>query len=102
MVTKQKQIERDKELEKAAYAYSTKKCMGKMADKAINQYNKSNREEFVEAFIAGAKFADDFPRQGLVKIEDVRAIYLMWIKDINDDSDFLVYFYDYCKKEGWL
>ena len=104
MITKQKQIERQKEIEKAAYAYVnwTKVWMQKMADKARNRYNKSDREEIEEAFVAGAKFADKCPRRGLVKIEDVRAIYRMWLVDKDDGSVFPNYFDKYCDKEGWL
>lgn len=54
------------------------------------------------AFIAGAKFADKCPRRGLVKIEDVEAIYCEWLNYNSENSTFLEYFYNYCDKEGWL
>lgn len=98
MITKDKQQERLKEIEAAAIVYANKMCKDRVPD----LYNISAHDLIELSFIAGAKVADTNPRRGLVKIEDVRAIYLMWIKDINDDSDFLVYFYDYCEKEGWL
>jgi hypothetical protein len=90
MNTKDKQQEREKQIAEAAIAYSRK------------MYNESTKWDIIRAFLSGAVFADFIPRPGLVEIEDVRAIHLLWLEDDNDNSDFLEYFVNYCKKKGWL
>lgn len=97
MITKDKQIEREKEIEAVANLYANWMC----EDKVPDQYNISAHDLIKLIFIAGAKAADKCRRRGLVKIEDVRAIYIMWLVDDND-SVFPDYFEKYCEKEGWL
>lgn len=98
MDTKDKQQERLKEIEAAAIVYANKMCKDRVPD----LYNISAHDLIELSFIAGAKDADTNPRPGLVEIDNVRAIYNMWLEDDNDNSDFIEYFYDYCDKEGWL
>jgi hypothetical protein len=77
--------------------YAFKMCKDRVPD----LYNISAHDLIELSFIAGAKVADKCPRKGLVKIEDVRVIYRMWLIDDND-SLFPNYFDKYCEKEGWL
>ena len=97
MNTKQKQIERENQIAAAAIEFA-KMCN----DRNPDLYDISAHDLIKLSFIAGAKIADKFPRRGLVKIEDVRAIYRMWCHDDNDHSTFPNYFDKYCDKEGWL
>lgn len=98
MDTKDKQIERVKEIKAAAILYANKMCEYRDPD----QYNISAHDLIELSFIAGAKVADKCPRRGLVKIEDVRVIYRMWLNARNYDGLFPDYFENYCEKEGWL
>lgn len=97
MITKDKQIERVKEIEAAANLYANKMCEYKVPD----QYNISAHDLIELSFIAGAKFADNFPRKGLVEIEDVEDIYMTWLKE-GECGDFVEYLKDECRKVGWL
>lgn len=97
MNTKDKQQERLKEIEGAAIVYAYKMCKGRVPD----LYNISAHDLIELSFIAGAKAADTNPRRGLVKIEDVRAIYNKWLVK-GDGSVFPNYFDKYCDKEGWI
>lgn len=98
MNTKQKQIEREKQIAVAARVYANEICKNRVLDK----YNLSDQEIIALAFFYGAKHADKYPRRGLVEIDDVQAIHRMWLEDDNDDSDFLTYFVNYCEEKGWL
>lgn len=98
MITKQKQIEREKIIEAAATLYAIKMCKDRVPD----QYNISAHDLIELSFIAGAKVADKCPRPGLVKIEDVEDIYCEWLKYNSENSTFLEYFANYCEEEGWL
>lgn len=105
MDTKHKQRNREKVIEEAAQSFFDK----------IYDYENNRRDyrgsaydegfldaldEAVEtAFIAGAKFADDFRRQGLVEIEDVEDIYMAWLRE---RECFMDYLKGRCKKAGWL
>jgi hypothetical protein len=98
MNTKDKQQERLNHIAVAANVYANEVCKNRVLDK----YNLSDQELIGLAFFNGAKLADRIPRRGLVEIEDVEDIYCMWLEDDNDNSDFLEYFVNYCKKKGWL
>ena len=105
MDTKHKQRNREKVIEEAAQSFFDK----------IYDYENNRRDyrgsaydegfldaldEAVEtAFIAGAKFADDFPRQGLVEIEDVEDIYMAWLRE---RECFMDYLKGRCRKAGWI
>jgi hypothetical protein len=105
MDTKHKQRNREKVIEEAAQSFFDK----------IYDYENNRRDyrgsaydegfldaldEAVEtAFIAGAKFADDFPRQGLVEIEDVEDIYMAWLRE---RECFMDYLKERCRKAGWI
>lgn len=105
MDTKHKQRNREKVIEEAAQSFFDK----------IYDYENNRRDyrgsaydegfldaldEAVEtAFIAGAKFADDFPRQGLVEIEDVEDIYMAWLRE---RECFMDYLKGRCIKAGWI
>ena len=105
MDTKHKQRNREKVIEEAAQSFFDK----------IYDYENNRRDyrgsaydegfldaldEAVEtAFIAGAKFADDFTRQGLVEIEDVEDIYMAWLRE---RECFMDYLKGRCKKAGWI
>lgn len=105
MDTKHKQRNREKVIEEAAQSFFDK----------IYDYENNRRDyrgsaydegfldaldEAVEtAFIAGAKFADDFPRQGLVEIEDVEDIYMAWLRE---RECFMDYLKERCIKAGWI
>lgn len=93
-----KQTTREKLIAEAALGYADKICKSRVLD----DFNVSVQEMIGVAFFHGAMLADTIPRRGLVKIEDVRAIYLMWLEDDNDNSYFLEYFANYCDKEGRL
>lgn len=96
MITKDKQRERENQIAAASLGYASEICK----DRVLGKYNISDQEMIGLAFFNGAMLADANPRRGLVKIEDVRAIYGMWLE--NGTCNFLEYFYDYCDKEGWL
>lgn len=96
MITKQKQIERENQIAAASLGYASEICK----DRVLGKYNISDQEMIGLAFSNGAMLADANPRRGLVKIEDVRVIYGMWLE--NGTCNFLEYFYDYCEKEGWI
>lgn len=105
MITKQ--IERGKEIEKAAKSYFDKIYD---AEKNCRDYKGSAYDEgFLDgldpavetAFIAGAVFSDENPRPGLVDIEDVGDIYMTWLKE-GECGDFVEYLKDECRKVGWL
>lgn len=106
MITKQ--IERQKEIEKAAQSFSDEiyDIENNRRDYRGSAYDEGfldALDQAVEtAFIAGAVFSDESPRPGLVKIEDVEAIYCEWLNYNSENSTFLEYFYNYCDKEGWL
>lgn len=90
--------ERENQIATASLLYANEICENGVLDK----YNLSDQEIIGLGFFNGARFADKIPRRGLVEIEDVRAIYIKWLNDANDDGIFPDYFADYCKKEGWL
>lgn len=106
MNTKHKQRNREKVIEEAAQSFFDK----------IYDYENNRRDyrgsaydegfldaldEAVEtAFIAGAKFADDFPRQGLVEIEDVEAILVEVAKE--GEIGFKSYYDIFCRMEDLL
>lgn len=96
MNTLHRYTEREKQIAAAVLGYANEICK----DRALGKYNISDQEEIGFAFFNGAMLADTNPRRGLVKIEDVRAIYNMWLE--NGTCNFLEYFYDYCEKEGWI
>lgn len=106
MDTKHKQRNREKVIEEAAQSFFDKiyDIENNRRDYRGSAYDEGfldALDQAVEtAFIAGAKFADKCPREGLVDVEYVRAIYNMWLED--GKSDFLEYFTNYCRKEGWL
>lgn len=97
MNTKDKQQERENQIAAASLGYASEICK----DRVLDKYNLSDQEIIGLAFFNGAMLADKYPRRGLVKIEDVRAIHRMWLED-DKDSDFLEYFVNYCEEEGWL
>ena len=80
-----------------ALAYANEICKNRVRDK----YNLSDQLEIGLAFFNGTKLADMHPRPGLVKIEDVRAIYMAWQEE-GDFVDFVDYLKDECRKEGLL
>lgn len=98
MNTKDKQQQRENQIAAASLGYASEICK----DRVLGKYNLSDQEMIGLAFFNGAMLADDNPRHGLVKIEDVRAIHRMWLEDDNDNSDFIEYFVNYCEEEGWL
>ena len=98
MITKQKQIEREKQIAAAALVYANEICKNRVRDK----YNLSDQVLIGLAFFNGVKLADENPRPGLVEIDDVEDIYMEWFKCDSENSTFLEYFANYCKKEGWL
>lgn len=98
MTTLHRYTEREKQIAAAALVYANEICKNRVRDK----YNLSDQVLIGLAFFNGAKLADTNPRRGLVKIEDVEAIYCEWLEDDNDNSDFLEYFVNYCEEKGWL
>lgn len=100
MITKHKNIERLKRIAAASIAYSTRNCEDRLHNEEKGQYNKSYKEEIEEAYIAGAIFADCFLRPCRVEIEDVEFIYDKFKK--TDSKDFIDYFKQFCKSEGWI
>lgn len=100
-----KQIERQKEIEKAAQSFSDEiyDIENNRRDYRGSAYDEGfldALDQAVEtAFIAGAKFADDFPRQGLVEIEDVEDIYMAWLRE---RECFMDYLKGRCIKAGWI
>lgn len=105
MITKQ--IERGKEIRKAAKSYYYKIYV--YEDNRRDYFGSAYDEGFIDAifqtvetaFIAGAVFSDENPRPGLVDIEDVGDIYMTWLKE-GECGDFVEYLKDGCRKEGWL
>ena len=98
MNTLHRYTEREKQIAAAALVYANEICKNRVRDK----YNLSDQVLIGLAFSNGAKLADTNPRRGLVKIEDVEAIYCEWLNYNSGNSTFLDYFYNYCDKEGWL
>lgn len=96
MDTLHRYTEREKQIAAAALGYANEICK----DRVLDKYNISDQEMIGLSFFNGAMLADTNPRRGLVKIEEVRAIYNMWLWD--GKSNFLEYFTNYCDKEGWL
>lgn len=96
-----KQIKRDKQIEAAAVSYACDNSVSWDYDSSTGQYNESDETELEDAFIAGATFADENPRHGLVDIEDVGDIYKEWQEE-GDFVDFVDYLKDECRKDGWL
>ena len=96
MNTLHRYTERENEIATAAIVYASEICK----DRVLGEYNLSDQEMIGLAFSNGAMLADANPRRGLVKLEDVRVIYGMWLE--NGTCNFIEYFYDYCEKEGWL
>lgn len=86
MDTKQKQRNREKEIEKAAQSFSDKiyDIENNRRDYRGSAYDEGfldALDQAVEtAFIAGAVFSDENPRPGLVEIEDVDAILVEAVK----------------------
>lgn len=96
-----KQIKRDKQVEAAAISYACDNSVSWDYDSSTGQYNESDETELEDAFIAGAAFADDIPRPGLVDIEDVGDIYMTWLEE-GECGDFVEYLKDECIKAGWI
>lgn len=105
MNTKQEQRERLKQIRQEAEFYSDGRYD---AEKNHRDYKGSPYDEgFLDAldqavepaFIAGAKFADNFPRKGLVEIEDVEDIYMAWLRE---RECFMDYLKGRCIKAGWI
>lgn len=105
MDTKHKQRNREKVIEEAAQSFFDKiyDIENNRRDYRGSAYDEGfldALDEAVEtAFIAGAKFADDFPRQGLVEIEDVEDIYMAWLRE---RECFMDYLKERCIKAGWI
>lgn len=100
MITKQKQIERDKLIEAAAVCYACDNSVSWDYDSSTGQYNESDETELEDAFIAGAVFSDENPRPGLVDIEDVEAILAEAFK--KDEIGFINYHKIFRRMEGLL
>lgn len=105
MDTKHKQRNREKVIEEAAQSFFDKiyDIENNRRDYRGSAYDEGfldALDQAVEtAFIAGAKFADDFPRQGLVEIEDVEDIYMAWLRE---RECFMDYLKERCIKAGWI
>ena len=91
-----------RQIDAAANSYSIDNCVSWDYDSATGKYNESDELELSDAFCAGVAFADANPRTDLLEVDDVVAIYNMWLVDDNDNSDFIEYFVNYCEEEGWL
>lgn len=89
-----------REIDAAAASYAIDNCVSWDYDSSTGKYNESDELELGDAFCAGVAYADANPRTDLLEIDDVEAIYNMWLE--NGTCNFLEYFYDYCDKEGWL
>lgn len=92
MITKQKQIERKKQIAAAAKSFFDKIYDYEGFLDALDQAVET-------AFIAGAVFSDESPRPGLVEIEDVEDIYMAWLRE---RECFMDYLKGRCIKAGWL
>ena len=89
-----------RQIDAAANSYSIDNRVSWDYDSSTGQYNENDELELEEAFRAGVAFADENPRTDLLEVDDVRAIYHMWLEDDNDNSDFIEYFVNYCDKEN--
>jgi uncharacterized protein (UPF0305 family) len=105
MDTKHKQRNREKVIEEAAQSFFDKiyDYENNRRDYKGSAYDEGYLDALDQAvetaFIAGAKFADDFPRQGLVEIEDVEDIYMAWLRE---RECFMDYLKGRCIKAGWI